>query len=858
MVSLGSDLVTRLDTLEQVHRIELRRVSAAVERLTDLVEGLIKRDHHRQHESEKEKERTAAGTGALLAPIAKGRRSKRDRSHSNRSMESLAAAESPVSLALPAADSVHHTPPTALPPAPTIPAIENANPGPAKKQRGRSSVEFLFRAKEDATLLMPNTPYRAAMHFALTCFCVLDWADLTMSLSDTGIWKSGTQCAERSTGWVVMTMVYAATECGLSVMEIWMNCRTAVLLDWNFVDNDPQLVFSLYKRRWLLFDAVVAAPIEIPLYFLSTTTAFRVARGIKSLRVFRLFTLFPSVSPVTDRNKFYTGHLFIVHCALAVIFCALLWLVIAETDEIFGGLDGVDKFTLSVYFVITTLTSVGYGDVSPTSTGAQWYCMVLQCIGVLFIVYTGAVGTAFILETDPHKMAVADRKRRLASLMEHNKIPLWLQKQCFVLLPSLLDSSLRDYKVILNEMPPFIQDRIIQCIKAELIRSVPLFRGATPSVLASLVESLRSHIIPPREFVIEYGDRGCEMFFISNGTVEVTVPDEDGKESWVATLSDGSWFGEVALLCETERTANVRAVSPCVLYVLDKSSFLSIVRSCPDFEASIKSELSRRNGPVTAAEELQSSGGRDIYGSLPPTPRPGSPRLAIIRASISHTRHNRKSHVSSESSVPTTWNGELRQSTAGVSEDGEHSSDSASSHNNGSDGTRNASGTGLHAGRRTKRRPMTLMLDAMDGAMDQPPTRRKGTILCDRIEVDSAAHFADWSASAALATLEAQDDIPDAWETTESHGGLRPSASQGSFCWQPRHRQASTSSLWYTSGSPSARSLRNITGRGTTVRAAPLSPKSARQQCTTAPPPVRQSLARSMTSPGSPRMLAIG
>eukprot|EP00755_Sulcionema_specki_P023952 Sspe_Gene.80133::Locus_50433_Transcript_1_1_Confidence_1.000_Length_692::g.80133::m.80133 len=84
------------------------------------------------------------------------------------------------------------------------------------------------------------------------------------------------------------------------------------------------------------------------------------------------------------------------------------------------------------------------------------------------------------------------------------------------------------------------------------------------------------------------------MFFISRGCVEVTIPDQNGEEVWVATLKDGSWFGEVALLCSTERTANVRAITATEVFVLDSSSFLSIVDSSPSFEQSIRQEVNRR------------------------------------------------------------------------------------------------------------------------------------------------------------------------------------------------------------------------------------------------------------------------
>eukprot|EP00756_Hemistasia_phaeocysticola_P053921 Hpha_TRINITY_DN29870_c0_g1::TRINITY_DN29870_c0_g1_i1::g.2938::m.2938 len=490
---------------------------------------------------------------------------------------------------------------------------------PGRKKEQSNSVTFLFGHDEKPPLLMPNTYYRYIIHFMLTCCACIDYSDLVMSSSDSGWWAPGSDLVEeRPMLWGYF--LYGAVECVLATTEVFLNARTAVLVGWTLIDDDPRKVFLRYLRGWFAFDVIVALPIDLFLFMLPGVTPFRWARCVKSLRLFRIPGFFPGISPITDVPKAITGFRFAVYCLIVIITLSFAWVEISTEEEANAGgaLSGSDRFTMAVYYIVTTLTSVGYGDVSPVHTGAQWYSMFVQVLGVVFLVWAGAVGTAFILESDPRKVAIADRKRRLASLMEANKIPLWLQKQCFVILPTVLDSNLRDYKVILNEMPPFMQDRITKCIKAQLIKGVPLFRGASPHVLNALVESLRSRIVPPREYIIEHGERGNEMFFLSTGTVEVTIPGPAGQsERWVATLSEGSWFGEVALLCETERTANIRAVSPCVVLVLEKSAFLDIVRSDKDFEATLRKELSRRglgqNDSSSSSDVQRASDGASNY-----------------------------------------------------------------------------------------------------------------------------------------------------------------------------------------------------------------------------------------------------
>jgi voltage-gated potassium channel len=81
------------------------------------------------------------------------------------------------------------------------------------------------------------------------------------------------------------------------------------------------------------------------------------------------------------------------------------------------------------------------------------------------------------------------------------------------------------------------------------------------------------------------------MYFISRGTVEIIAPD---GATVLTTLTDGQFFGELALLFSQPRTANVRAVNYCDLYTLDKDTFDLVLTRYPEFAAHIKKEADKR------------------------------------------------------------------------------------------------------------------------------------------------------------------------------------------------------------------------------------------------------------------------
>jgi CRP/FNR family cyclic AMP-dependent transcriptional regulator len=90
--------------------------------------------------------------------------------------------------------------------------------------------------------------------------------------------------------------------------------------------------------------------------------------------------------------------------------------------------------------------------------------------------------------------------------------------------------------------------------RMELLRRVPLFADLERRELEQIATSLRERRFSAGETVLTEGRAGVGFFVIVDGTAKVTVRGEDR-----VTLSPGDYFGEIALIAETERTATVTA-----------------------------------------------------------------------------------------------------------------------------------------------------------------------------------------------------------------------------------------------------------------------------------------------------------
>ena len=126
----------------------------------------------------------------------------------------------------------------------------------------------------------------------------------------------------------------------------------------------------------------------------------------------------------------------------------------------------------------------------------------------------------------------------------------------------------------------------------DLVRSFPLFAALGPEQLAKISALLRPRFAVPGEQLIRRGERGNAMFFISSGAVEVAV----GRRKIV--LGRGDFVGELALLSNRPRRADVTALGYCHLLLLAAEDFRTVLAT----DSNIREHISR-----IAADRLESN-----------------------------------------------------------------------------------------------------------------------------------------------------------------------------------------------------------------------------------------------------------
>jgi CRP-like cAMP-binding protein len=123
----------------------------------------------------------------------------------------------------------------------------------------------------------------------------------------------------------------------------------------------------------------------------------------------------------------------------------------------------------------------------------------------------------------------------------------------------------------------------------DLFRTVPLFSSLDKRHLQTLANAAVDRTFNPGDLIVPQGDKGIGFYLIAEGTVNV---EKAGKV--VATLGPGKFFGEMALIDEQPRTADVKAATRARCLVLSSWEFWGSVAKDPEALRILLRETVRR------------------------------------------------------------------------------------------------------------------------------------------------------------------------------------------------------------------------------------------------------------------------
>lgn len=141
---------------------------------------------------------------------------------------------------------------------------------------------------------------------------------------------------------------------------------------------------------------------------------------------------------------------------------------------------------------------------------------------------------------------------------------------------------------------------------AERLSAVDIFAPLSAEETTMLAQAAVRHVFAPGETVIHAGDPGSSMFVVHKGKVTVQVS-ENGRARTVATLSEGDFFGEMALFTGEPRTANVLALEETEVLEIGHTAMKRVFDSNPDLVESLSFIMAERRQGLASQADLHPS-----------------------------------------------------------------------------------------------------------------------------------------------------------------------------------------------------------------------------------------------------------
>ncbi len=134
------------------------------------------------------------------------------------------------------------------------------------------------------------------------------------------------------------------------------------------------------------------------------------------------------------------------------------------------------------------------------------------------------------------------------------------------------------------------------------LSAVDIFSPLSVEELSMLADGATGHVYAPGETIIREGEQGASMFVVHRGSVDIRI-ENNGQARTVNTLSEGTFFGEMALFTGEPRTANVVAAEETEVFEIGHTAMRDLFESNPDLVQSLCRTIAERRAALTARVE---------------------------------------------------------------------------------------------------------------------------------------------------------------------------------------------------------------------------------------------------------------
>ena len=263
----------------------------------------------------------------------------------------------------------------------------------------------------------------------------------------------------------------------------------------------------------------------------------------------------------------------------------------------------------SLYWGVTTLGAIGYGDFYPVSLIERLYTILILLLGGLIYSLTVANLDEIVAQADITSVLFQTKMEKMKAYLSFRKCDSGLQYRVIThMLELWIHQKGCDENSLLNYVPRTLRRELVEELCIRMVDKLPILKQWKSK--AMIYDAMQAETYLQGEHVFDKGEIATRIYFLTEGSVEALS--EDGVTNY-STYTKGYCFGETAFLLRELHECSARATSRSNAFVLTTEALDRIldrdddVRNDYDRKLADQTETIRKNGVVAKMKKNMSS-----------------------------------------------------------------------------------------------------------------------------------------------------------------------------------------------------------------------------------------------------------